>query len=106
MPGGAIDDSTLKSQLTFRRDLESRISITLLAVDAGHPVGEFATRSSVRPSRQWALSFLLAGISLPRRRFAPIPARMHRWARQLRFQGSISLYRGREKPELLCYHLF
>jgi hypothetical protein len=39
--------------------------------DAGHPVGESATCSPVRPGRRLALSLLLAGMSLPRRRFAP-----------------------------------
>ena len=39
--------------------------------DEGHPMGEFATCWPVRLGRRLALSLLLAGMSLPRRRFAP-----------------------------------
>jgi hypothetical protein len=39
--------------------------------EAGHPIAESATRPPARPGRRLALSLLLAGMGLPRRRFAP-----------------------------------
>lgn len=47
------------------------MSIEFLDFDTGHPLGEAATHPPARPGRRLALSLLLAGMSLPRRRFAP-----------------------------------
>jgi len=53
-----------------------------------HPNGENATRPLARLVGRPALSLLLAGMSLPRRRFAPaIPPKRTNSRVQLRFQG-------------------
>jgi hypothetical protein len=53
-----------------------------------HPKKENASRLLARLVGRPALSFLLAGISLPRRRFAPdIPPKRTNSLAQLRFQG-------------------
>ncbi len=43
----------------------------LSAFDHAHRVGESATHPLARPDKRLAVSLLLAGISLPRRRFVP-----------------------------------
>jgi len=53
-----------------------------------HSKGESATRPLARLVGRPALSLLLAGMSLPRRRFAPaIPPKRTNSLVQLRFQG-------------------
>jgi len=53
-----------------------------------HPTGESATRPLARLVGRPALSLLLAGMSLPRRPFAPaIPPKRTNSRAQLRFQG-------------------
>ncbi|MFZ2266406.1 MAG: hypothetical protein WAV95_02395 [Azonexus sp.] len=58
------------------------------AFEVIHPKGESATRPLARLIGRPALSLLLAGMSLPRRRFAPaIPPKRTNSRVQLRFQG-------------------
>ena len=53
-----------------------------------YPKGESATKPLARLVGRPALSLLLAGMSLPRRRFAPaIPSKRTNSLVQLRFQG-------------------
>lgn len=53
-----------------------------------HPWGDSATRPLARLVGRLALSLLLAGMSLQRRRFAPaIPPKRTNSHAQLRFQG-------------------
>ena len=56
--------------------------------DKDPPISESATRPPVCPDRHLALSLLLAGMSLLRRRFAPVipPARTNGHV-QLRYPG-------------------
>jgi len=58
------------------------------AFEAINPKGESATRPLARLVGRPTLSLLLAGMSLPRRRFAPaIPPKRTNSLVQLRFQG-------------------
>jgi hypothetical protein len=58
------------------------------AFETIHPAGESATRPLALLVGRPALSLLLAGMSLPRRRFAPaIPPKRTNSRVQLRFQG-------------------
>jgi hypothetical protein len=47
------------------------MNTSLSDFDPVHLLGEDATHPLARPCARLALSFLLAGMSLPRRRFAP-----------------------------------
>jgi len=59
----------------------------LRAFDVIHPLGDSATQLLARLVGRPALSLLLAGMSLPRRRFAPaIPSKRTISCVQLRFQ--------------------
>jgi len=58
------------------------------AIEAIHPLRGSATRPLARLAGRPALSLLLAGMSLPRRRFAPaIPSKRAISRVQPRFQG-------------------
>ncbi|MDP2882696.1 MAG: hypothetical protein Q8N89_14090 [Azonexus sp.] len=60
----------------------------LCAFESVHPWGDCATRLLAHPVGRPALSLLLAGMSLPRRRFVPtIPPRRTISRVQLRYQG-------------------
>jgi len=60
----------------------------LSAFEETHPMGENASRLLARLVGRPALSLLLAGMSLPRRRFAlDIPPKHTNSLAQLRFQG-------------------
>ena len=75
-------------QLTAYPSLTSRMNIDLSAFDAIHPLGDSATRPLARLVGRPALSLRLAGMSLPRCRFAPAtPPRRTISRVQLRIQG-------------------
>jgi len=64
------------------------MSTGLCAFETIHPLGDSATRLLARLVGRPALSLLLAGVSLLRRRFAPaIPPKRAISCVQLRFQG-------------------
>ncbi|MDP2880293.1 MAG: hypothetical protein Q8N89_01785, partial [Azonexus sp.] len=78
-------------QLTAYPALASRLNTGLCAFEAIHPLGDSATWPLARLVGRPALSLLLAGMSLLRRRLAPaIPPRHTICHVQPRFQGSIS----------------
>jgi hypothetical protein len=65
-----------------------RMNTNLCAFEEIHPLGGSATRPLARLAGRPALSLLLAGTSLLRRRFAPaIPSKRAISRVQLRFQG-------------------
>jgi len=64
------------------------MNASFCAFKANHPEGSSATRLLARLVGRLALSLLLAGMSLQRRRFAPaIPPKRTSNHVQLRFQG-------------------
>jgi len=64
------------------------MSMGFCAFEATHPWDDSATRPLTRLVGRPALSLLLAGMSLQRRRFAPaIPPKRTIGSVQLRFQG-------------------
>jgi len=64
------------------------MNINLGAAEVIHLKGESASRPLARPVGRPALALLLAGMSLPRRRFAPaIPSKRTNSRAQPRFQG-------------------
>ncbi|MDP2880754.1 MAG: hypothetical protein Q8N89_04125 [Azonexus sp.] len=78
----------MKPQLTAHPCLVCRVNTGSHAFEAIHPLADSATRPLARLLGRPALSLLLAGMSLPRRRFAPpIPPRRITSHVQLRFQG-------------------
>jgi len=78
----------LNPQLTAYPSLISRMNTDCCAFETIHPLGDSATRRLARLAVRPALSLLLAGASLPRRRFAPaIPSKRAISRVQLRFQG-------------------
>jgi hypothetical protein len=78
----------LKPQLTAYPSITCRTNTSFCAFDAIYPLGDSATRPLAHLVGRPALSLLLAGMSLPRRRFAPaIPPRRTSSGVQLRFQG-------------------
>ncbi|MDP2880944.1 MAG: hypothetical protein Q8N89_05125 [Azonexus sp.] len=95
-------------QLTAYPALASRMNTGLCVFDAIHPLGDSATRRLARLVGRPALSLLLAGMSLLRRRFAPvIPPKRTISRVQLRFQGSslqvlvvVHLSERNNRPEL------
>ncbi|MDP2880917.1 MAG: hypothetical protein Q8N89_04985, partial [Azonexus sp.] len=78
----------MKPQLTAHPALASHLNTGLCAFEAIAPLGDSAPWPLARLVGRPALSLLLAGMSLLRRRFAPaIPPRRTISHVQLRFQG-------------------
>jgi putative lipase involved disintegration of autophagic bodies len=78
----------LKPQFSAYSSSISRMDNDGGAFETIHPLGGSATQLLARPVGRPALSLLLAGASLPRRRFAPvIPPKRAISRVQLRFQG-------------------
>ncbi|MDP2881415.1 MAG: hypothetical protein Q8N89_07515 [Azonexus sp.] len=78
----------MKPQLTVHPSSASRMNTGLCAFDTIHPLADSATWPLARLAGRPASSLLLAGMSQPRRRFAPaIPPRRTISHVQLRFQG-------------------
>ncbi|MDP2882548.1 MAG: hypothetical protein Q8N89_13295 [Azonexus sp.] len=78
----------MKPQLTAYPAFANHMNTGLCAIKAIHPWGGSATGPLARLAGRPALSLLLAGMSLLRRRFAPaIPSKRTNSRVQLRFQG-------------------
>ncbi|MBP5987268.1 MAG: hypothetical protein KA538_08795 [Azonexus sp.] len=78
----------MKPQLTAYPSLTSRLTTDSCAFEEIHPLAGSATRPLARLAGRPALSLLLAGMSLQRRRFAPaIPSKRAIGRVQLRYQG-------------------
>ncbi|MBN8282219.1 MAG: hypothetical protein J0L98_03480 [Zoogloea sp.] len=85
----------MKPQLTAYLSFINPLNTGLGAIKSTHPMGDGATRPLAHLVGRPALSLLLAGMGLPRRRFAPaIPPRRTIDHVHLRFQGSFALKRA------------